>query len=352
MLLWRHIVAAAHLSWPQPQWRPQPPVRGMNSLERPKIEKGELSLLHQPLGLRRVETVAAPSAPTSDLSVWIHRGCITSETRFLLRYPQHTRINRHLDLQKPTRRLLPSCVRGEKEEGDSLTTEKKGQITVGAWKVWEMSFPFPLRKRFQGPQIVKCYFSSRFFEAQGNLKSRGYSSLVTILFQNWGLFRCCAPFRTSWDSLQWVPPRLCAGVKLQKSFFSFLSLCSLQSRFPSFTSQNFPGPMQSGYLVLLDVWSALRWISPPSHRSPSPPPFITCIYLSCALIFCGCPSTYDSPDISTSHLCFVMYVSWLWSVISSLADEQSQRGLRDSLSAVTTKCRAATTADCDAERSL
>lgn len=77
--------------------------------------------------------------------------------------------------------------------------KKKKKKPNNCWsvKVWKFSFPFPLgaKESFQGPEIVKCYFSSPFFEAQGNLKSYGYSSLVTIPFQNWGLFRCCVPFR-------------------------------------------------------------------------------------------------------------------------------------------------------------
>lgn len=69
---------------------------------------------------------------------------------------------------------------------------------VKVQKIFSLFFfiPFPLGKEsFQGPEIVRCYFSSAFFEAQGNLKGHRYSSLVTILFQNWGLFRCCAPSR-------------------------------------------------------------------------------------------------------------------------------------------------------------
>lgn len=86
------------------------------------------------------------------------------------------------------------------EVGDLLAAQQgeKGQKTVEAWKSKKFSlfFPFPLGKESsQGPEIVRCYFSSAFFEAQGNLKGHRYSSLVTILFQNWGLFRCCAPFR-------------------------------------------------------------------------------------------------------------------------------------------------------------
>lgn len=91
------------------------------------------------------------------------------------------------------------CVWNKMEEGDSLAIEqeKKRQNNYWSVKVWKFSFPFPLgeKESFQGPEIVKCYFLFPFFEAQGNLKSHGYSSLVTILFQNWGLFRCCVPFR-------------------------------------------------------------------------------------------------------------------------------------------------------------
>lgn len=77
------------------------------------------------------------------------------------------------------------------------TGKKRGQIKVEAWTSETFIFLFPLRAKgsYSSPEIVKCYFSFPFLEAQGNLQSHGYSSLVTILFQNWALFRCCEPFR-------------------------------------------------------------------------------------------------------------------------------------------------------------
>lgn len=84
---------------------------------------------------------------------------------------------------------------------DHRTGGEKRPNNCWSVKVSKFSFPFPLEakeegeKSFWGPKIVKCYFSSPFFDTQGELKSCGYSSLVTIPFQNWGLFRCCVPFR-------------------------------------------------------------------------------------------------------------------------------------------------------------
>lgn len=97
----------------------------------------------------------------------------------------------------------------------------KGQNTESV-KVWNFCFPFPLGEKasFQGSKIVKCYFSSISFEPHGNLKSRGYSSLVTVPFQNvfWNDFLKGFFFppqrlhsHTSWDSLHcaaWIPPYL------------------------------------------------------------------------------------------------------------------------------------------------
>lgn len=85
-------------------------------------------------------------------------------------------------------RWLTGCTTGRKRPNNCWG--------VKVQKFFSFFSPFPLGKEsFQGPEIVRCYFSSAFFEAQGNLKGHRYSSLVTILFQNWGLFRCCAPFR-------------------------------------------------------------------------------------------------------------------------------------------------------------
>lgn len=141
------------------------------------------------------------------------------EIRLLLR---QTRLsNQHLSWQHRKGPSLQKCVWVKMEEGDSLAAERreKKKTTVEAWKSEIFLFPFPLVEKeesFQGPEIVKCYFSSPFFEAQGNLKSRGYSSLVTIPFQNWGLSDvvrhsdlprlsavCCARLATSaaWDEI-------------------------------------------------------------------------------------------------------------------------------------------------------
>lgn len=100
--------------------------------------------------------------------------------------------------------------------------KKKVRNTGKAWKS-EIPPPFPLGEGggFQGSETVKCYFSSISFEPRGNLKSRSYSSLVTIPFQNvfWNDFlkgfHPPSPQRlhshTSWDSLHcaaWIPAYL------------------------------------------------------------------------------------------------------------------------------------------------
>lgn len=166
------------------------------------------------------------------------------------------------------------------EEGDSLATEQKKK-PKNCWsvKVWKCSFPFPHgkgKRSFQGPEIVKRYFSSSFFEAQGNLKSHGYSSLVTILFQNWGLFRCCVPFR---------PPGILCSVlyeschvyglsEIVESFF----YCML-SRFSFLTSHSLP-------------WNHAEWLSSTVWR-------LICSHVSKSSI---------TPCISLSLFSFIMFL--------------------------------------------
>lgn len=147
---------------------------------------------------------------------------------------------------------------------DHMNRGKKAKLLKH--EVWKISFPLPLEEKesIQGSEIVKCYFSTSFLEAQGNQRSHGYSSLVTILFQNWGLFRCCVSFSS--------PGILCSLLhesyhvygldEIVKSFFFF----TVPLHISSLTTIAYPGSMQSGYRVLLDVLICFR------VNKPSIPP--------------------------------------------------------------------------------
>lgn len=136
-------------------------------------------------------------------------------------------------------------------------------------KVWKFSFPLPLgeKESIQGPEIVKCYFSTSFFKAQGSLKSHGYSSLVTILFQNWGLFRCCVPFRPPGIlcSLLYDSYHVYGLDEIVKSFFFFTAPLHI---FPFFTNHSLAWNHAEWLSKrCLMSWSVFMWISPPSHHS-------------------------------------------------------------------------------------
>lgn len=96
----------------------------------------------------------------------------------------------HLSSQTETKTFGSNMCEWEKktEEGDFLATEEGGgeARTLAKRESLNFCFPFPLgeEESFQGSEIVKCYFSSISFQPRGSLKSRGYSSLVTIPFQN------------------------------------------------------------------------------------------------------------------------------------------------------------------------
>ncbi len=74
-------------------------------------------------------------------------------------------------------------------------------------------------------------------------------------------FQMLWAIQTSWDSLQWVLPRLQVRMKLWKAFFTVH-----HHVFPSLPSIAYPGTMQSGHPELLDIWSVIMQVSPPSHH--------------------------------------------------------------------------------------
>lgn len=135
----------------------------------------------------------------------------------------------HMSSQTETKTFGSNNVWEENKDGGRRLTghwsgkKKKKAGTLAMRKGLKISSPFTLGEEggFQGSEIVKCYFLSISFEPHGNLKSHGYSSLVTIPFQNvfWNDFLKAPPqppqkrlhSHTSWDSRHcaaWIPAYL------------------------------------------------------------------------------------------------------------------------------------------------
>lgn len=158
----------------------------------------------------------------------------------------------HLSSQTETKTLGSNMCK-RREESHRRGGRKRPEHWQSV-KVWIFCFPFPLggEESFQGSEIVKRYFSSISFEPRGNLKSGGYSSLVTIPFQNvfWNDFLKGSPpppqrlhSHTSWDPLHcaaWIPPYL-HGWNWKRFFATF----------PSPMHFMLYRRMQSSYLALL-----------------------------------------------------------------------------------------------------
>ena len=145
-------------------------------------------------------------------------------------------------------------------------TEKRGQITVGAWKSENFSFPFfsllEQKKAFKSRDCEMLFFISLFWRTREPEKPwlQQFSNHPISKLRS---FQMLWAIQTSWDPLQcavWGLPCLRDGWNWGKIFFTV--------RFPFFTSRSLPGTMQSGYLGLLDVWSVLMWI-PPHPTAPS-----------------------------------------------------------------------------------